>query len=84
MRMTFSFVTLAFALAFLPKAGAAAPCPFPMVQVCERQPQARPPASPSRCHCESPPGSPTWGGKAEIHRKNVPTVKPNKPPGPNN
>ncbi|MDP3075977.1 hypothetical protein [Bradyrhizobium sp.] len=62
----------------------AAPCPFPKVQVCAPQPQNRPPATPTQCRCENPPGSPTWGGKAEIHKKNVPTVKPNKQPGPNN
>jgi hypothetical protein len=56
-----------------------AACSFPMIEVCEREPKSRPP----RCHCESPPGSPTWGGKAEIHKKNVPTVKPTKSPGPN-
>ncbi len=62
----------------------AAPCPFPMVQECRPQPQNRPPMTPTQCRCVNPPGSPTWGGKAEIHKKNVPTVKPNKQPGPYN
>ncbi len=62
----------------------AAPCPFPMVQECRPQPQNRPPAAPTQCRCVYPPGSPTWGGKAEIHKKNVPTVRPNRVPGSNN
>jgi hypothetical protein len=60
----------------------AAPCSFPQVRVCE--PQPNPPVRPPVCHCANPPGSPTWGGKAEIHKKNVPTVKPNKSSGANN
>ncbi|MDH6262181.1 hypothetical protein [Bradyrhizobium sp. BR13661] len=59
----------------------AAPCPFPQVRVCE--PQPNPPVRPPQCRCTNPPGSPTWGGKAEIHKKNVPTVKPSKSPGSN-
>jgi hypothetical protein len=83
MRMTLA-LTLA-AVAMLPpvQPASAAPCPFPKVQVCAPQPQNRPPATPTQCRCENPPGSPTWGGKAEIHKKNVPTVKPSKTPGTN-
>ena len=58
-------------------AASAAPCPFPMVQECRPFPQGRPGAMQCRCV----PGSPTWGGKAEIHKKNVPTVRPNRAPG---
>ncbi|MDE2376383.1 hypothetical protein [Bradyrhizobium sp.] len=57
-------------------AAQAAPCPFPQVRVCE--PQPNPPVRPPMCRCENPKGSATWGGKAEVHKKNVPTVKPNK------
>jgi hypothetical protein len=56
------------------------PCPPGQVQKCEREPKSRPP----RCYCVQAPGP--WvppGGKAEIHQKNVPTVKPNRNPGPN-
>nr|AWL99500.1 hypothetical protein CIT40_05320 [Bradyrhizobium amphicarpaeae] len=80
--MTTSALTL-LALASLSATVQAAPCPTGMVQVCEPQPRDRPPMGPPRCRCENAPGSPTWGGKAEIHKKNVPTVKPNKSPGPN-
>ncbi len=59
----------------------AAPCPFPQVRVCE--PTPNPPVRPPMCHCANSPGSPTWGGRAEIHKKNVPTVKPNKSTGSN-
>ncbi|MGT2503988.1 hypothetical protein ACVOMS_30670 [Bradyrhizobium guangxiense] len=65
----------------------AAPCPPGMVRVCLQPPQNdRPPnTTPMPCKCENPPGTGTWsgGGKAEIHKKNVPSVKHNKSPGPN-
>ena len=70
-----------FVLSPLP--ASAAPCPFPMVRECLPPPKDRPQAVPMPCRCVNPPGSPTWGGKAEIHKKNVPTVKHNKQPGPN-
>ena len=79
-------ITLAlagFVLSPLPVPASAAPCPFPMVQECKPPPKDRPPAVPMPCRCVNPPGSPTWGGKAEIHKKNVPAVKSNKTPGPN-
>ena len=72
-------------LTLLPVAAKAGPCPPGLVQVCERAPPNRPP----RCHCERPhvPGSGNsiggGGGKAEIHKHNVPTAKPGKSPGPN-
>lgn len=75
-----------FALVSLAAAAEAASCPPAMVQVCDPGPRNRPPATPARCHCENAPGSGNLGGggKAEIHKKNVPTVKPSKSPGPNN
>lgn len=82
MRLKITLGLAVFMLSPMAAPAFAAPCPFPMVRVCEPAPQNRPPASPQRCKCVNPPGSPTWGGKAEIHKKNVPTVKPNKSPGP--
>lgn len=86
MRMIMTSILAALALASLPAAAQAAPCPPGMVRVCEPVQQNRPPATPQRCRCENPPGSGNLGGggKAEIHKKNVPTVKPTKSPGPNN
>ena len=86
MRMIMTSTLAALALASLSTTAQAAPCPPGMVQVCEPAPQNRPPATPQRCRCENPPGSGSWsgGGKAEIHKKNVPTVKPTKSPSPNN
>lgn len=83
MRITHALALAAVALLPSVDPASAAPCPFPMVQVCQPAPKDRPPAVPMPCRCENPPGSPTWGGKAEIHKKNVPTVKSNKTPGPN-
>ena len=77
MRVTISALTL-LAVASLPVAVHAAPCPPGMIEVCPPH-VPRPPL----CHCEKVPVSPTWGGKAEIHKKNLPTVKPNKSRGPN-
>ena len=79
MRITMISALALLALASLSAAAEAAPCPLGMVEVCPQRPPPRPPW----CHCEKTPGSPTWGGNAEIHKKNVPTVKPNKSPGPN-
>lgn len=70
----------AVSVALMPTMASAAPCPYPQVQECRPAPPNRPP----QCRCVNPPGSPTWGGKAEIHKKNVPTVKPNRGPGGNN
>jgi hypothetical protein len=67
----------------LPFSASAAPCPPGMVQVCKQQPVNRPPRG-TPCKCESAGGSATFGGKAEIHKKNVPTVRPGRTPGPNN
>jgi|GEM_PF-2377499 hypothetical protein len=83
--MTTSALAL-LALASLSAAVEAAPCPPGMVQVCLPPPKNRPPGStPTPCKCENQPGSGSYsgGGKAEIHKKNVPAVKSNKSPGPN-
>lgn len=74
------------ALASLSAAADAASCPPGTVQVCDPGQANRPPSAAPRCHCESAPGSGSWsgGGKAEIHRKNVPTVKPSKSSGSSN
>ncbi len=69
------------ALASLSVAAEARPCPPGWVRVCRQYPRPF-------CHCEpqqTQGGPPTWGnqGKAEIHKHNVPTAKPNKSPGPN-
>ncbi len=77
MRVTMLGLAL-LALTLLSVAVQAAPCPPGMVEVCPPH-VPRPPL----CHCDKAPGSPTGGGKAEIHKKNVPTVKPNKSPAPN-
>jgi hypothetical protein len=86
MRTIITSALAALALASLSVAAEAASCPPGTVQVCDPRPQNRPPATPERCHCENSPGSGNWtgGGKAEIHKKNVPTVKPSKSPGTNN
>jgi hypothetical protein len=83
MRMMMTLALAGFVLSPLPVPAFAAPCPFPMVQECKPPPKDRPPAVPMPCRCVNPPGSPTWGGKAEIHKSNVPTVKHTKQPGPN-
>ncbi len=79
--MTSTFIL--FALALPSVAAAAGPCPYDSVQVCAWHGPGHLP----RCHCvrQNSPGSPTWhgGGKAEIHKRNVPTAKPTKSPGPN-
>ena len=84
MRITLAFTLAAVALLPSVQPASAAPCPFPMVRECQPPPKDRPSAVPMPCRCVNPPGSSTWGGKAEIHKKNVPTVKPNKTPGANN
>ncbi|WP_253711244.1 hypothetical protein [Bradyrhizobium sp. WD16] len=82
MRKTMLLTMLAAVGALLgPAVALAAPsCPPGQVQKCDRPPLTRPP----QCRCVSQRGP--WvapGGKAEIHKKNVPTVKPNKGPGTN-
>ncbi len=86
MRLLVSSAMALVALTFLPAAVHAGPCPPGMVQVCMPQPADRPPNRPVPCKCDYPPGT-SWGGggggTAEVHKKNVPSVKANKAPGPN-
>ncbi len=74
------------ALASVSATAEAGPCPPGMVQVCLPQPADRPPNRPTPCKCDYAPGT-SWGGggggTAEVHKKNVPSVKANKAPGPN-
>lgn len=89
MRVMMTSALALLALASLTAAVEAAPCPPGMVQVCLPPPKNRPPGStPTPCKCDYPPGSGSWsgsgGGTAEVHKKNVPAVKSNKSPGPNN
>ncbi len=73
------------ALSSLSVTAEAGPCPPGWVQICRETAPGRPPL----CHCrrvgQHTEGGATWGnqGKAEIHKHNVPTAKPNKSPGPN-
>ena len=71
-------LTSAFLLAMASPSMAwqAGPFPYDWVRVCGWHA----PGHPARCHCVK---SSSRGGKAEIHKKNVPTVQPNKSPGPN-
>lgn len=81
MRKTMMLTALAGAGVMLGSVMAlAAPCPPGQVRECRPAPPQRPP----QCRCVSQGGP--WvapGGKAEIHKKNVPTVKPSKGPGVN-
>ncbi len=84
MRPLMSSALALLALSALSATAQAGPCPPGMVLVCMPQPKDRPPNRPTPCKCDYPPGSGYGGGgTAEIHKKNVPTVKANKAPGPN-
>ncbi|TQF39234.1 hypothetical protein UNPF46_13820 [Bradyrhizobium sp. UNPF46] len=87
MRIVMTSALALLALASLSAAVEAGPCPPGMVRVCLSPPQNdRPPnTTPMPCKCENQSGSGSYGGggKAEVHKKNVPTVKKNKSPGPN-
>ncbi|AWM05685.1 hypothetical protein [Bradyrhizobium symbiodeficiens] len=87
MRIVMTSALALLALASLTAAVEAGPCPPGMVRVCLPPPQNdRPPnITPQPCKCEHQPASGNYsgGGKAEIHKKNVPMVKQNKSPGPN-
>jgi hypothetical protein len=81
MKITMGFAVLVLSAIAVPASGA--PCPIGTVQVCPPPNKMRPPAG-DQCRCVTTPGGPTGGGgRAEIHKKNVPTVKPDKSPGPN-
>jgi hypothetical protein len=83
MRTTVGLMLAGSALLLLTAPATAAPCPFPMVRVCAEPPPNRPQTTPMQCRCENAGGKTPYAGKAQIHKKNIPTVKPNKTPGPN-
>ena len=68
---------IAFALMLSPISALAQTCPPSWVKKCD--PANRGP----RCWCVPGPYETPRGGKAEIHKKNVPAVKSDKTPGPN-
>jgi hypothetical protein len=86
--MAITSILAASSLGALALPASAGPCPFPMVQVC-KEPGGPPGALPPACKCEYPPGmapsgkKTTSSGKSEQHKTNVPTVRPNRTPGPN-
>lgn len=73
------FVAVPFAAPVLAKDG----CPPGMKRECK--PQSYPPKAPPACRCVVDPSSSGSGnqGKAEVKKSNVPQVKKNKTPGPN-
>jgi hypothetical protein len=87
MRMMLTSALVLLGLTSLSADAEAGPCPPGMVKVCLPPPQNnRPPnTTPTPCKCESQQGSgnDSGGGKAEIHKKNLPAAKQNKSPGPN-
>lgn len=72
-------IAAAVLLAFTNAAVAAPQCPPGTKLYCPKPaPNAK---APPPCRCVPlPPGSGTGGGKAEIKKKNVPQVQPNKQP----
>jgi hypothetical protein len=74
-----------FALGFAVTNASAAPqCPPGYKLECKPQTEQQKQKAPPPCRCVAlPSGSTSGGGKAEIKRKNVPQVQPNKRPGPN-
>lgn len=58
-------------------ARAAQSCPPGQSLKCQKKKHS---GEPQHCWCVGLPGS-APGGKAEIHKRNVPTVQPNKGPG---
>jgi hypothetical protein len=86
MRTIATSALVLLALTLLSATAEAGPCPPGMVRVCLPPPPNRPPnTTPTPCKCENPQGGGSWsgGGKAELHKKNLPTAKQNKSPGPN-
>ena len=77
MRVIILSMAIAFALSLSPMSAVAQTCPPPWVKKCD--PAQRGP----RCWCVPGPYETPRGGKAEIHKKNVPTVRPGHPPEPN-
>lgn len=74
MRVTIVSMPIAFALMLSPVSALAQTCPPSWVKKCD--PANRGP----RCWCVPGPYETPRGGKAEIHKKNVPTVRPGHPP----
>jgi len=78
MRIIFAF-TLA-AVRLVPLSPIGRPCPFRKVRSAPAA-ENRPPATPTSAVRESRPAVRRGAARAEIHKKNVATVKPNKTPG---
>lgn len=74
-RMIMALLSAAGILLAPAMASAVESCPFGQVLKCARPYWHQPP----RCRCVGPGFAP--GGKAEIHKRNVPTVQLNKAPG---
>lgn len=74
---------LAVQVLFAPVSSAASQCPPGKKLECRPQSEAQKQKSPPPCRCVSSGQGGTGSyGKAEIKRKNVPQVKPNKVKGP--
>jgi hypothetical protein len=84
-KMTSLVASAILALGFAATIASAAPqCPPGYKLECKPQTEQQKQKAPPPCRCVSlPPGSTSGGGKAEIKRKNMPQVQPNKQPGPN-
>jgi hypothetical protein len=84
-----SFMLVAVGLVLLPTPTLAQTCPPGELMICAgtRQPhQLRPPSGGTDWQCSCVPagtGKTTGGGKVQQQKKNVPTVRPNRTPGPN-
>ena len=69
------------ALGLATSTASAAPCPPGWTRECLPQKEPQKAGAPPPCRCVQAGGSGSGSqGKAEIKRKNVPQVKPNKPP----
>jgi hypothetical protein len=75
--LTIVSVLVVSAIVLPPVSASAQDCPPSWVKRCD--PAHRGP----RCWCVPGPYETPHGGKAEIHKKNVPTVKPSHTHGPN-
>ena len=82
--MVVFFMLVAVGLLLLPAPTLALTCPPGELMICGGK---RLPGGGTNWHCScvsSDTGKTTGGGKAEIHKKNVPTVRPSQTPGSNN
>ena len=85
--MAVSFILVAVGLVLLPAPTLAVTCPPGQLMICGGTGRPLPRGGIDwHCSCvdSSDTGKTTGGGKAEIHKKNVPTVRPNQTPGSNN